>query len=791
MIIPVLGSGFTRNCRSKGGVVPSGDDYKKYMIEAIDKQKKLSVEEISVLSKESFSSVSDIYRKLVPVSDQQNYLRNHFKDVSIEDYKINFLSIDWQYIYTLNIDDAIERNSRYSTVIYSNRKVRSDVFSESNCVIKLHGDINDILSYEDSNCEIFDQSQYVVSIKKNEYLLSKLTHDFEYINLLFIGCSLSDEIDILFSSASSIVNKNARYFCTTKEPSFLEKMKLEKYGITDCVVFDSFLDIYLELVRAYEESRKVATTDIDNYKAYQFSVIASGFKLNKPYMFYGKNPINKDKTITLPNFFIKRELTDKIIKNIDTKSVQLVIGRGCSGKTYIAIDIIKRIRDRDVYFFGSTERINEEALSQLMCNKNCVVIADSKSLSIQQLEKIIKLESELEKNSVSFIIFEAKNNKDLSGIISLLEITEVINKGDIPQFEIKNKFNRIETDEINALLVLSGIQVFSEKRSLVDNIINASNDHIENHRFLSIKPKMNTVRDVASLILLATRKKVYSREGIEIDVINELQNQTEKAAPLIEYESTWSFERDAVDNSPVKYVVNAEYWLNNQLSVLSRNQQGRKNIIDAYKYIVSRYIQIYGKPDLLIRNNNAKYKDIILFDTIIQIFGFNGIELIREIYETLGDLLSTDPNYVHQRAKCYIRSSRYEKNKQKRIVYLTNAFRDAGVAYSVFKRRYDTYHNEKISISMAHTRYTEALAICHLVNAEDFLNTEHNSSAIDILYDAVLSPYNSIEYASKDVDNYGNVLKKIVNELFLNPELVGKRTQYILPEIFKIVSDFR
>lgn len=40
MLIPILGSGFTRNCESYAGKVPSGEDYKKYMIGEILKERK-------------------------------------------------------------------------------------------------------------------------------------------------------------------------------------------------------------------------------------------------------------------------------------------------------------------------------------------------------------------------------------------------------------------------------------------------------------------------------------------------------------------------------------------------------------------------------------------------------------------------------------------------------------------------------------------------------------------------------------------------------------------------------
>ena len=39
------------------------------------------------------------------------------------------------------------------------------------CVIKLHGDVAEMLTYEDAKSEVFTQKQYVNSLKSNESLL--------------------------------------------------------------------------------------------------------------------------------------------------------------------------------------------------------------------------------------------------------------------------------------------------------------------------------------------------------------------------------------------------------------------------------------------------------------------------------------------------------------------------------------------------------------------------------------------------------------------------------------------
>lgn len=232
MLIPIIGSGFTGGCNSLHGTVPTGNAYRDYMIKAIESKGTFRPDEIETLKSEPFSVISSAYHAELPIEKQHEYLKEHFTKVSIESYKKNFISLQWPYIYTLNIDDAIERNSAFHTVIYSNRPVRNNIFDDNKCVIKLHGDITEILSYEDAVSEIFDQAQYITSLHKNTSLLSRLTHDFLYQNLLYIGCSLSNEIDLLSVSASSTSSENARFFCTTKVPTRLEEIKLESYKIT-------------------------------------------------------------------------------------------------------------------------------------------------------------------------------------------------------------------------------------------------------------------------------------------------------------------------------------------------------------------------------------------------------------------------------------------------------------------------------------------------------------------------------------------------------------------------------
>lgn len=762
-IIPVIGSGFTRDCIARSGKVPSGEDYYNYMIAQIVDQNPDEMK-VKELNNESFSSISSIYHKMVQAEKQQSYLLNKFTNVKLENVKKNFLKIDWPYIYTLNIDDAIENNSEFKTVLYANRDIRNSIFEQEKCVIKLHGDIKDILKYEDSNCEIFDQKQYVVSIKKNVSLLKKLTHDYEYLNLLYIGCSLSDEIDLLFSTSMANDNNNNRYYCSTLIPTLLQKTKLEAFGITHCIVFESYDDIYEKMTDAFHQSLCITPDELEQFSTYEFKTLGTGFELNCPYLFQGKSILNNSKIAIYPSFFVSRSVTDKIVENINSKGTQIVVGRGCSGKTYVSYDIIRRVRDREVYAFRSKDRINNETLTLLLNKENCLTIFDSKVLSIKQIEEIILTTSERVVKSNSIIIIENKSNRDLSGLLVLMKMNEHLEDDEIPQLEISNRFSKPKTDEINNYLVTSSLGVFSENKSIADNIINASNLLIQKNKFSQISPLTDNVRQVSSLIVLATLGKVYASDAINLDLVEEFEMQCKKAMPLIEKESTWVFEMSAANNSPLKYVVNAEYWLFNQLDILAKSRKGREKIIEAYRYIIGKLIEINGKPDLMKGEKYAPYKDYILFDNIFQIFRSQGTKIIRDIYQSLNDILATDPNYLHQRAKCYIRSaykSTEEKDKEK---WLEMAYRDASISNSSFEKRYESHENEKIMISAAHSLYTAALALCHIAKLRNYRDISINANAVKCLYKAISSPFNSIEFVNNDATyNYNNVVGDLVS----------------------------
>lgn len=95
-----------------------------------------------------------------------------------EDIRSLFFNIDWPYIYTLNIDDAIENSSSFKKIILPYLEFNDEIFSDEKCVIKLHGDIGNIVTYKDSG-KIFTSKEYALSLDKNAPLLNKLRNDYK------------------------------------------------------------------------------------------------------------------------------------------------------------------------------------------------------------------------------------------------------------------------------------------------------------------------------------------------------------------------------------------------------------------------------------------------------------------------------------------------------------------------------------------------------------------------------------------------------------------------------------
>lgn len=790
-LIPVIGSGFTLNCESKHGNVPSGTSYKNYMLDSFCNALQISDNEKATLNGKPFSEIAGLYIQYIDENTKHTYFLNHFSDVIIKNEdKLNFLNIEWPYIYTLNIDDGIEKNSQFSHVISSNRKIVSNkVFDEFSCVIKLHGDINEIVNYHEYSSLIFSKRQYGESMNKNKVLLTKLKHDAQFNNLIFIGCSLADELDILVSLPDSTdTTETDRYICVAKQPSQLEKISYEQYGITHIIVFDSYNDIYSQLYAAWKESQKIRTDELDTHKNYLVEKIDDHYENNKSYYFFGKS-LFKNNHINQPFFFISRDIILETLDKSKKHSINIILGNSYSGKTYLMCDLVMRIRNKDVYAFESKDRIADHAFSTLLNKSNSIFLFDTNSLNTNQIETLIRHHKQLELNQNRCFIFSQINNGELHGLIHLLKETGIISETNIGDFKLDNRFSENEVRRINPLMARCNIGILKPEQTLLDNVISISEVLEAKHKFSNVCLSFNSIKEVASLVILAIEKKVYSTQVIKFDILSEIHNQYLKGRPLIDLERTWSFESSASDNPNEKYIINAEYWLNKQLGNYASRDKNQSTIVKAFKYIISKIVELEGKPEI-IGYTNPSYKRFIQFDIINRVFytnGKNSIFLIKKIYDGLNEFLSNDPNYLHQRAKCYIRLAYYTESTADKEKLLNDSMRYANIALGIFSQRFDNSHNEKISISSDHVKYTLAVIACHKCYIHEFNNTDENSETIIKLTEALASPYNSYDYAKRDYINYKNVVYKTFTKMITSPDKINDEAKSSMNVLYNMI----
>lgn len=800
-VLLILGAGFTSQCDALKGNVPSGTDYKKYMIDSVRKLKLLSEDELAQLQSSPFSYVAGVYKDMIENSIRRIYIKEHFTDVKLEAEKRKILEFDWGYIYTLNIDDAIEKNSLYKHVIHINKKVHEDIYNEQKCVIKLHGDVHQYLTYENEEL-IFSREEYIKSLNKNTALLGRLRHDMTYQNLIYIGCSLTDEIDLLSSGFDipAELDKTNRYIFCVQKPTTLETINLKNHRITHVVVFDSYEEIYRQLYRICQEAKSMPFDSLDGYTKHSFTgLLESSYEKNIPFLLWGKGLMKRKlesgySEILLPYFFIRRNIAQEIIKNI-SRPIQILLGSRCSGKTYILMDLAKSVRNKTVYIFESKDRVNKNVLDTILKEKNVFVLADTYAFNIDQIERIVRDQKKIESNNSCFVIAANKNDRDLSGRLTLLE-NERTSRRKIDLMKdlvvaVSSSFADDEISRINAALTTCHIGVFRNV-TILDNIIHVSRNQSEKNRFSRKKPLFGNEREIAVLISLLINKKIYSREAVQFDFIQEVYGQIKATEPFIDYESSWFFERTDSDNSPEKYVLNAEYWLLDHMQKFAQPDNYDK-IIRAYQYLIGRVTDYHGKPQVDGYIDNKLYKNYILFDNINMIFSVNskkGITLIRKIYESLNSLLSSDPNYMHQYAKCYIRSAAYESDGKEEKIYLERAYRLVNVALEIFQKRYEKNENPKTKISIDHAQYTQAVVLCQIARNENYESIETLRLAFENLYKAVLSSYNSYSYAKKDSINYRNAISGFFENIIRLPNIFDRGERLFSNEKINIVYQF-
>lgn len=758
-LIPIVGAGFSCGSIAYSGTVPTGSEYKQHMINVLNKNTGFTPEEMNSFKNESFSTLCDYYEdndNVLP-SVRFDYLKSNFYKVDMQDdIRTLFFNIDWPYIYSLNIDDAIENTSQYKRIIVPNREFNDEIFNDEKCLIKLHGDIGEIVTYKKGE-KIFTSKEYALSLDRNTPLLNKLRNDYKNQNIIFIGCSLDDEIDLktLSTWPFDYTDKDtlSRTIIFIKgKPSKLQQSKFKTYGITDIVCFQTFDEMYHFLLDTWKESTQIQGDELTKHNQFSMSFLkGTEIGKNQDYFLWGKGLLDlKKQIITYPYYFISRNIKETIIKNISKNKVHLIYGSRLSGKSYLLADLYENIRDREVFYFDGKSRITQTALEKLIEKRGIVSLFDIGTIGREQFEYILQNAQKINICHSNFIINVNYNDSDKLGIVKWKLKQNIIQSTDILTYSLDNKFinnkKAKELKEINKLLPTVHLPPCTSKRTLLDQLIYAENLLKKKGKFSTQHIKIQTPKQLALLIVLAIKEKIFSLEIVNFSFDLEIAEALKRYDPFVERIEVNIHEKDASDLSRTKYVLNSKYWLRRELGDYARKKENYKIVGDAYRYIINKVIDFCGHNEYKQRKICRSF---ILFDVMNDIFldEFHGnIELIVYVYTVLHELLAKDFHFLHQNAKCYLNYSYFIANNCDKLDYLNNALELVKISKAMIENKYEEKNNERLLITLAHTQYTLATILCEICRINNYLKIEENDSAINEINEAIYSPYNSDDY---------------------------------------------
>ena len=794
-LFPIIGSGFTKGCNTKYGKdkqVPSGHDMKLYM------QEYLVSHGHEAPSGESFSKVARYYDRFVEADDFWRYFQMHFIGVKLTGGRRKFLDINWRFIYTLNLDDGIERNSQYTCKVLPNRELQVDALKDQACVFKLHGDAEELIKYKRDSNAILSFPDYVSSLTKNQSLLEKLSVDLSYSNSLFIGCSLSDELDLLsvaqqLKSASPKIQRS-RYFVMEGKPSEYQIVDLEDHGIDTIIAVDDWEAFYEEIAALAKASNYVMENELKEFQ--NINCIDASEKDSLDYLLHGKYLLNKGRNLLcFPTFFIQRDIEEKILVDMSVSRIQIIHGARVSGKSYLLAGLLRQVRNRDTYYFDSRNQVDTPLLTYLLNLKRSVLLFDTNVLTLDAVKCLLKTDYDrLDEQKLNIVICINNSDREVLELIAYERKYRPVYTKMIQTYELNNTFTKAqgrgkdkrlgEVDVLNKKLRSEWRLPFDRNSTLLDNLLDLQTKLRDNGETIFDPPldmdAINTNR-ICLLILLAQNEKVSSRELVQCGLMTESTYLLQDLKITVEEDYRSLLSINTIDSARYQIVCNAKVWLLGQLREIAKYNKFKKMVIEAFRRMVSAFL-----------GNTKQFKRVerlVKFDKLNEIFP-NSKRIIVEIYEELMPVLNESYQYYHQNAKCHLWGM---SRKDYQIAELENARIAALTALSMVEEELDTCAFLPQQVAYAHVLNTLAIIYTKQCFMEKFQVSETVDEAVDYFYRAISCSenYEAMRETKlkKGREEYGGVLATWISYTLTHDVLMSARNKDKATRLFALWKD--
>ena len=706
-IVPFFGSGFTRGYSAARGAVPSVDELRRELIDIIVGIEKYSQCDRTELEKMPLSDLADDFWDSLDREKAPQPYGEHFErfvedrfcgvhDLPVEHRKL--IDCRWRYLYTLNYDDAIEKASEKLAVVVPYCTQNKRYLANKRCLYKIHGDSEKFLQTGDRKYWILSKRQYLEAMAngENTTMSQNLETDFASSNLIFFGCSLLDELDILFAAGTKYAQEKRQnedthsYYVryVTEEDRHLtpvQKRRFEAFAVTDIIEVkaENMLSFYSFLVELSNKAEELQKTDsLGEFTGFHFSRLDPTDRLNIEYLFLSSRiwPDPKTKLVTLPGAFTRRDVVQRTIDDIIASNghVHILRGRRLSGKTYALVDLLLEFQARNTYYFPSSKSISDGCLKRLLSIKDAILIFDEHSLNSDQLNDITsKYQDKIKKNFIQIITAVDRSTGMFTGHY-FDHFPE--REGFVKIYQLPSQLSEDEAKRFNSEFGKLGLIDYEQGWSLLDFMLKVDETSTQKHGVGL--PDINVIQNIEALkalILFANNETIPVSQGNIMGITETLFDLCKKADIAVQKDYLWEAERDLEAHENLRFVTNSKFWVFKCLTTYARDSSHYDDIAAVFYEIASAIQRQYTKHST--QRYYQAIKPYYFFETIQFTFfaavgsrkASGSLFLPDKIYKKLLPLFKDDFQFLHQKAKCILWNSRRKKNLKERAEMLNEA----------------------------------------------------------------------------------------------------------------------
>ena len=747
-LVPVIGSGFTRGLRTQNGVVPSVDELREEMTEIMHGIDNSDEDEFTGIT---LADLADEFWEELEKSNKNNRYKERFQEYiganftkvyDVEQSKRHLLNCNWKTIFTLNYDDTIENVLDIDVVVpYDKFNIRSGKSS----LIKLHGDARRFSLTGDPKYCVLGNQQYVALIKEknNADIVNVLENIFFSKSVFFIGCSLDNELDLLYSAGIQLEQKakmngehHIIYVLYSDEEQEINLLSYKKYGITDIIKVnkETIIELY-EVIYTISKKLEVLCEEdsLQEYTNIEFEYLDERNNENIDYLFYNDKVKINNGVIRYPAFLVERNCIKNVQKKILSEEgiLHIIYGTKFSGKTYALLQLLKNLINKKVYYFPSYITLSDDIIKNLHEKENSIFLIDEGAISFEQYKNaIVPQLLQFEKAKIRIVMTVSKGDADFYKHYRNFQDT---NEETIKLYELKNKLDSIEYGLFNDRIGNVSLVPYDEGDTILDYLFKAE-DILLRKKQKGILPKVHFLSNdcekaVRALIILATKNSITSELAIDLGIDDVLYDFTKKFTATVQKDYLSNLEKKGDAHSGFKFVLNSSYWAIKCLSNFAFNSYNHTTIVKAYCNIVNAYSHL-ERHDM-----NNRIKIYYMLDRIQYLFSNQEkrgtIKLPYMVYEGLHTSLNWNYQFLHQEAKCELRMAKREKSIKEKKETLELAYRNISRAMELANK--STSGN--VEYTIAHMNVTKALILINYVFAGE---NGYLVKTINVCYEAFI-----------------------------------------------------